>query len=135
MRALLIMALVVSGCAGREPEPVAIASPSIVPVALTELRGREALVFPDVAVSTAIAGVERYARDCFGGKALTREDDPHGFTLRDASAMPFLRVMVAEVSKSSALGLDGTGLTPDTKEAIADTVQGRPRCAEDAAIS
>ncbi len=131
MRALvLVAALSVSACAaGAGVEPVStVPAQSITPVALGELQGTEALIFPDVDVSMAIAGAERYAAQCHPG--FRRIGEPHGFALRDTSPEPFLRVMVASVSKSSALGLGGSGVTPDLKEAVADSVQGRLRCAQ-----
>jgi len=110
-------------------QPAPTAPARITPVALGELRGSEGLVFPDIDVPSAIAGVEGYAADCLAGRGLSRMDEPHGFALMDGGSEPFLRVTVATVSQSSALGLGGTGLTPAMKEAIAATVQGRPYCA------
>jgi hypothetical protein len=133
MRALLLIAAaVLSACASKGVEPISAprvqADPAqITPVALGELRGSEALIFPDVDVPTAIAGAERYAAQCLRG--YRRVSEPHGFALSDGAGQPYLQVMVASVSKSSALGLGGTGVTPDLKEAIAESVQGRLRCA------
>lgn len=103
--------------------------PLITPVGMGDLRGTEVLIFPDIDVPTAIAGVEGYAARCLSGPNLRRISEPHGFSLVDAPGEPYLRVTVASVSESSALGLGGTGLTPVVKEAIAATVRGRPRCA------
>lgn len=131
----IALAVTVSGCAGKAVQPGAVAPvlvnvpPAITPVELGELRGTEALIFPDIDVPTAVLAAEDYAARCFTGRGFRRVSEPHGFSLQDAPGEPFLRVMVASVSKSSALGLDGTGLTPDIKEAIADSVQGKFRCA------
>ncbi len=134
MMIALVVCATLTACA-TAPQPtrtVPPAPPSIAftPVALGDLEGREGLIFPDITVQTAYAGVEGYVAQCLGGRGLTRQAEPHGFSLIDpAGSAPFLRVVIATVSASSALGLDGTGLTPAMKEAIADTVQGRPRCA------
>jgi len=111
------------------PPPVRPQPSTITPVALGELRGADALVFPDIDVPTAIAAVEGYAARCFAEPGLRRISDPHGFSILNAAGEPFLQITVASVSQSSALGLGGTGYTPAMKEAIADTVRGTPRCA------
>ena len=130
----LIVCTTLTACATQRYEPVTAppaqpGPPVIAPLALGELRGTDALLFPDIDVPTAVAGVTGYVDRCLADRGLRRISDPHGFTLRDGPGDPFLRVTVASVSESSALGLGGTGYTPAMKEAIADTVQGRPRCA------
>ncbi len=137
MRMVFAMVICASlaACATPRIEPVAtppvqVEPPSsITPVALGELRGTDALVFPGVDVPTAIAAIEGYASRCFTGQGLRRISDPNGFSLVSGPGVPFLNVTVARVSQSSALGLGGEGYTPAMKEAIADTVRGNPRCA------
>lgn len=130
----LVICATLTACATPRLDPVT-APPveplpsTIIPVALGELRGADALVFPDVDVPTAIAAIEGYAARCFTGQGLSRVSDPHGFSLVDGSGEPFLNITVASVSQSSALGLGGSGYTPAIKEAIADSVRGNPRCA------
>ncbi len=125
MRALALLAVLsLSACATQNLEP---GPAKITPVALGELQGSEALIFPDVDVPTAVAGAESYAAQCL--KSYRRISEPHGFSLRKSAGEPYLRVMVASVSESSALGIGGTGVTPALKEAIAGSVQGRLRCA------
>ena len=136
----LIVCTALSACASApRPSPLAApptaaplqaGPPAIEPVTLADLRGsREVLVFPDIDVPTAVDAVEAYAARCLARPGLRRVSEPDGFSLRTGPGAPFLKVTVASVSRSSALGLAGSGLTPAMKEAIADTVSGRPRCA------
>jgi len=133
MMSFVICATLTACATAPEPRVTALPAqpgpPPITPVGLEDLRGTEALLFPDIDVPTAIAGVEGYAARCLAGQNLRRVSEPDGFALMDGPGEPFLRVVVASVSESSALGLGGTGLTPALKEAVAATVQGRPRCA------
>lgn len=130
----MVICATLTACATPRYEPVTAppAQPgplAITPVTLGELRGTDALLFPDIDVPTTIAAVEGYAARCFTGMGLRRVSAPGGFSLVSGPGEPFLNVTVASVSQSSALGLGGTGYTPAIKEAIADTVRGTPRCA------
>jgi len=130
----MIVCVTLSACA-TAPTPTITATPAqpgppvITPVGLDGLRGSQALIFPDIGVPTTVAAVEDYAARCFAGGGLRRVSEPSGFALYSGPGEPYLRIVVASVSESSALGLGGTGLTDAMKEAIADTVRGRPRCA------
>ena len=130
----MIVCVTLSACATAPLPPVTATPgqpgpPLIVPVGLDGLRGSDALIFPDISVQTTVAAVEDYAARCLTSRDRRRISEPNGFSLVGGSGEPYLRVIVVSVSESSALGLGGTGLTPAMKEAIADTVQGRPRCA------
>ena len=134
MMIAMVVCVTLSACASAPQGPVTTLpvqpqSAAITPVELGGLEGSDALLFPDVDVPTAIAGVEGYAARCLAPQGFQRVGEPHGFSLFGGDPEPYLRVTVASVSESSALGLGGSGLTPDLKEAIAATVQGRPRCA------
>lgn len=127
----MIVCVTLSACATAPlpPVPAAPVQPLITPVGLDGLRGSQALIFPDIDVPTTVAAIEGYTARCLADRGLRRIGEPHGFSLLGEAGDPYLRVIVASVSESSALGLGGTGLTDAMKEAIADTVRGRPRCA------
>ena len=130
-----VICATLTACATPRPDPVTAlpASPpvpsAITPVALSDLRGADVLVFPDIDVPTAIAAIEGYVARCHAAPGMKRTNDPHGLSLITGSGVSFLMITVASVSQSSALGLGGTGYTPAIKEAIADSVRGNPRCA------
>lgn len=133
----MIVCVTLSACATAPlpPVPAAPVQPApppvapVIPVGLDGLRGSQALIFPDIDVPTTVAAIEGYTARCLADRGLRRIGEPHGFSLLGEAGAPYLRVIVASVSESSALGLGGTGLTDAMKEAIADTVRGRPRCA------
>ena len=130
----MIVCTTLTACATPRYDPITdpptqVGPPVVTPLALGELEGSDALIFPDIDVATAITRVSSFADRCLASRDLRRIAEPHGFSLRSGPGDPFLRVTVASVSQSSALGLDGSGYTPVMKEAIADTVRGRPRCA------
>jgi|GEM_PF-4786248 len=129
----LLACIALSACATARLEPVTATPaqpgpPAITPVTLADLRGStEVLIFPDIDVPTTVARVEEYVARCLA--ADRRVSEPNGLSIYRAGAEPYLGVTVATISRSSALGIRGSGVTPDLKEALAATVQGRPRCA------
>lgn len=129
MRAVSALVLCLSLAACATPRiPADGGSASVTPVSLRDLRGvDDVLIFPEIDVPAAFAGAERYVATCL--PTARRENDRSGFSIYRGGRAPYLTVKVASVSESSALGIGGVGLTPDLKEALAATVQGRPRCA------
>ncbi len=110
-------------------DPIGTDTSGIVPVTLRDLRGADdVLIFPDVPVPATIDAMNAFVARCF--PEARRVDERSGLSLyRGLGLSPFLTARVATVSRSSALGVGGSGLTDDVKEALAATVRGRPRCA------
>ena len=126
--------VLLGGCAAKAPPEQIYLDPapgaaSIEPVALKDLRGRDVLIFPDIAPDQTAARLEDHLRRCRTADGSVLRRDPHGLSLIALSGDPRLTLMLARVSRSSAVGADGPDFSPEVKEELAQAVQGQSRCA------
>lgn len=129
------LALLLAGCASPKPaEPVYLPGeapvPAVTPLALKDLRGaKDVLIFPDIAPEITATRVGDHLKKCYTGDSSRVVYDPNGMRVVGAGNETRLSLKLAQVSKSSALSVDGPDYSPVVKEELATAVQGRSRCA------
>ena len=117
------------------PQTLTTAAPGLVPLELSELRGRKVALFPDVTAREAQNAVIALMSQCYGS-SLNRRDEPLNRTSwYSADGSQQFTVQVTVVRNSSALALHGVLLDAEFEAALAQAVQGNAQCPQSAIIS
>lgn len=127
MRAPLILAaaLLLSACGAPRPDVV---DTGFAPVTLDDFKAGEVLVLPDAPPDGVFDNLGAHLLACPPGSGdLGRVGS--GYRVTDAAGREILLVRIAQVSRSSAVNLTGSALTPALKERLADAALGRSSCA------